>query len=170
MGALILLGCIHTPALDPVDVSVETTVFRVESPPDEEGRTCTWEEEWLVAPEARLLGNDMPEACDVLADHWQTVDLLAENGPFVSVVVESGGCCPEVNAASCQTWDIVRRVPVSVSEYDPRRAERRLRRAEAIAEELGVSALDPMQFLIRGRHVTFCTWDAQGRRVDVPAP
>lgn len=164
------LACIHTPAFDPVAVPVATPTHRVESLPDEEGRTCTWEEEWLLGGAERLLGADVPEACDVLADHWQTVDLLGQNGPFVSVLVETGGCCPEVRAAACQTWDLVHHVPVSVHDYDPARAERRWRRAEAIAAERGVGALDPLQFYIRGTHVTFCTWDAEGRRVDVPAP
>ncbi|MBM4390609.1 MAG: hypothetical protein FJ090_05765 [Deltaproteobacteria bacterium] len=164
------LACIHTPVLDPVAVPVATHVRRLESPPDEQGRTCSWEEEWLLAGAERLVGADEPEACEVLADHWQTVDVLGQNGPFVSVLVESGGCCPVQRAASCQTWDLVNRVAVSVHHYDPRAAVRRWRRAESIAAERGAGALDPMQFYVRGRHVTFCTWDPAGRRVDVPAP
>lgn len=165
------MACIHTPALPSPGVEVSVSLATLEGRPDDEGRACTWAEEALVADGARLLGGEPPEACAPLTDRWQTVDVLGRNGPFVSVVVETGGCCPPVRQARCATFDVVNRREVTVTEYHEKVASRRLRRAATEAARLGVvTPLDEAQFLVRGQHVTFCAWTPSGARVDVPAP
>mgnify|MGYP001576285118 CR=1 FL=1 len=143
----------------------------VEGPPDDEGRACTWAEEAFFAGAERVVGEEPPDACVPLTDHWQTVDILGRNGPYVSVLVEAGGCCPPVREARCTTFNVVDRRAVTVYDYHDKVAERRLRRANAEAAAMGLAApVDPGQFFIRGEHVTFCAWTPAGDRVDVPAP
>ena len=105
---------------------------------DDEGRECAWEEEGLWLGPQRILGHEAPDAADWCADpsdHWATVDVLGQDGPFVSVYLQG-----DDNPARCETWDVTRVQPASLVDYDSRHAEKRVKRALATMVRRGLPA------------------------------
>ncbi len=136
---------------------------------DDEGAECRWEEEALWVGADRVIGAEPPDAadwCTVPWDHWSTLDILGQDGRFVSVLAEGEG-----TTASCRTWDVEAGEPISLAEYDEKVADKRLKRAARLLRRRGWTyTVDPDAFYIGGGHVVFCFFDGAGARHDLPVP
>ena len=169
MRLWLLVGCVHTPPHPPLAEAPAVRLAAVYAVVDEEGRGCSWEEETLWYGERRIFGNEPPDApnwCLVPSDHWATVDLLGQDGRFVSVLMEN-----DAGQRECVTWDVDAGRPATLVEYDEKLAETRLkiaakRRAKARLQ----GALVPDNFYVRSGHVVFCLFDEAAVRRDLEVP
>lgn len=159
-------GCMHTP---PHPAIVEPATVRLSeghAVPDIEGRTCFWEEEGLWLRERRILGAEAPEGhdrCTDLTDHWRTLDLLGQDGRFVSLFVadDQGG-------EDCGTWNVESGLRATLEEYDVKLADKRIKRAERLRVRRAIPGrFSPDSFFVRGGHVVFCLFDPTGVRRDL---
>lgn len=169
MILVLALGCMHTPPHEPLAEPVVVRLAARHDVADQEGRDCSWEEEGLWVGERRVLGADPPDDtdwCRAPSHHWATLDLLGQDGPYVSLVQAS-----DVGRTSCQTWDVVENRPITLAEYDEKLASRRIRRANRLlARHPLPGPLVPDSFVVRHGHVTFCIEDAEGGRHELDVP
>ena len=178
MLLLTLLACAKTDGFPAPVQPVAIKVDRESGPADNDGRACNWEEESLWVGGTRLLGSDAPDGntCGGQDDHWQTVNVLFQNGRFYSVEREWGACCPERRQSELLTWDVEAGRAVSIVDYDEKWGEKRLSRARKAVERgrfpglADPNAVDPSRFYIAGAHVVFVATDALGHRVEIPVP
>lgn len=176
MVVLALLACAKTDALPVPAEPVGVRVVEAPGRPDENGRACTWEEESLWYGPNRLVGTDPPEgeSCGGIGDHWQTLDIVGSNGPFLSVERAWGVCCPDRSDRELLTWDVVNGRPISILEYDEKWGEKRLAWARKAVERghypglADPNEVDPARFFIRGSHVVFVVYNGLGHRVEIP--
>lgn len=176
MYALLLLSCAKTGALTPLAQSVSVRAEAVAGDADENGRSCSWEEESLWVGDHQLFGTTVPDdgSCGGGDDHWQLVEITAQNGRYASVRRTWGGCCPEVGQGEWLTWDLERQKPASVLDYDAKWGEKRVERAQKLVERgefpglADPAVINPERFVIHGEHVAFVVVDALGREVLVP--
>lgn len=165
----IIAGCVHTPPHPPLAEAPSVRLAAAYAVVDEEGRGCAWEEEALWVGERRIFGDEAPDAenwCVVPLDHWSTVDLLGQDGRFVSVLMQN-----DVGERACVTWDVEAGRPATLVEYDGKLATGRLKVAgerRAKAQLGGVLAAD--NFYVRGGHVVFCLFDEAAVRRDLEVP
>lgn len=164
-----LLGCVHTPPHPALPEPARVVnLARVEFA-DRDGRTCRWEQEQLFVGERRVLGDDYPDAtdwCRTPGESWSTLDVLGQDGRYVSLLVESDRGRP-----ACQTWDVEQGRPVTLAEYDDKLAERRLARAARLhARRRLPGTLDANAFVVRDGHVAFCLFDESGKRHELSVP
>lgn len=169
MILLVSLGCVHTPPHEPIAEPVTVRLAERHEVADEEGRDCAWEEEGLWRGETLLIGNPAPDAtdwCGPPSDHWATLDLLGQDGRYVSLLQESDTTPP-----TCRTWDVVENRPVTLAEYDEKNAPKRIRKASRLLARHPIDApFDPDAFLVRAGHVRFCLFDARGVRHELEVP
>ncbi len=166
---LLLTSCIHTPAHPPLAGAVHVEAHARVEAADDEGAECRWEEEALWVGATRVIGSEPPDAadwCTTPSDHWSTLDILGQDGRFVSVLGVS-----DTEAASCSTWDVEAGRPVSLSEYDEKLVDKRLKRAARLLQRLAWTyPVDPEAFYVGGGHIVFCFFDGAGARHDLPVP
>ena len=71
------------------------------------------------------------------------------------------GACMDVEAGR----------PVSLSEYDEKLVDKRLKRAARLLQRLAWTyPVDPEAFYVGGGHIVFCFFDGAGARHDLPVP
>jgi hypothetical protein len=165
----LLAACVRTPPHPPLGEAVTVRTERRERALDEEGRGCAWEEESLWVGERRLIGADPPDALDWCAkptDHWRTLDVLGQDGAFVSLEQDGSD-----GVRTCGTIDTATGAWATLDAYDPKHAKGRVRRAlRLLAGEPSEPGFDPDRFVVGGGHVRFCWRDATGRRHDLDVP
>ncbi|MSQ03940.1 MAG: hypothetical protein EXR71_18970 [Myxococcales bacterium] len=141
---------------------------RVEAAGDE-GAECRWEEEALWVGATRVIGGEPPDAADWCAapsDHWSTLDILGQDGRFVSVLTET-----DLDATACRTWDVEAGRSVSLTDYDEKASDKRLKRAvRLLRRRAWTYPLDADAFYVGGGHIVFCLFDDAGTRHDLPVP
>lgn len=164
-----LLGCVHTPPHEALPEPARVENLARVAFADLDGRTCRWEEEQLFVGPRRVIGGEFPDAtdwCRAPFDHWATLDVLGEDGRYVSVLAES-----DAGRESCRTWDVELGRPVTLAEYDARNAEKRLARAARVHTRRRLpGTLEADAFVVRDGHVAFCLFDEAGRRHELPVP
>ena len=169
MILVVISGCMHTPPHPALPEPVHVDLAARHETADLAGRDCSWEEEGLWVGGQRIVGHDAPDAADwcvAPSDHWATVDLLGQDGPFVSVFLEADG-----DVGRCETWNVNENRPASLVDYDPKHAEARVRRgARLLARRKIPGILHPDSFYVRGGHVVFCVFGPDGKRQDVEVP
>ncbi|GDX78220.1 hypothetical protein LBMAG42_00310 [Deltaproteobacteria bacterium] len=165
----LLAGCVHTPPHPPLADAPAVRLAAAYAVVDEEGRGCAWEEEALWVGERRIFGNEAPDApnwCQTPADHWSTVDLLGQDGRFVSVLMEN-----DAGERACVTWDVEAARPATLLDYDEKLAEKRLKIAGRRREKARIGGrLVADNFYVRGGHVVFCLFDEAAVRRDLEVP
>ncbi len=166
---LLLLGCMHTRPSPPWPESVAVRLESRERAVGEEGRTCRWEEESLWAGGRRLVGESPPDAedwCREPSDHWRTIDVVAQDGPYLSLLTEDSD-----GRRTCGTLDLSTGSEIALSTYDEKLAARRARRAaRLLAKHPAPAGFDENRFLLREGHVRFCWVDERGERHDLDVP
>lgn len=165
----LLLGCMHTPPSPPWPESVAVRVESREGRVGEEGRTCFWEEESLWVGGRRILGEAPPDAedwCRAPTDHWRTIDIVGQDGRYISLLTEDSE-----GRRTCGTLDLATGAEATLTEYDAKLAARRARRAERLlAKHPAAAGFQADRFLLRAGHVRFCWVDEQGLRHDLDVP
>lgn len=178
--ALLSLACTRTPPHDPVvGTWAVTPVARRELTWD--GVYCAWESEDLTfegmilssAPPPDLEDGVLNEGwCEVGGESARLVDVVGQDGPFLSTRVQHVDCCPERAEARCVTWDVRTRAQASLEAYDPRRAAVRRRKLDKLlAEDRGFDGwvIAPDAFLLFDGHVRFCaTRGGEVREIPIP--
>lgn len=169
MILLFAAGCLHTPPHEPLPEPVTVRLAARHDVADGEGRDCAWEEEGLWVGEHRVFGADPPDDtdwCRSPSDHWATIDVLGQDGRYVSLLTAS-----DAAKESCRTWDVVDGRPITLAEYDEKAAPKRVRRASRLLGRTPIAApFDPDAFRVRSGHVTFCLYDAAGVRHELDVP
>lgn len=156
MALLSLLACLHTPPHDPVPGTVAKDFVRREQF-NQEGEYCAWEAENLVFEGQPLWVAEAPAdenwcLSPMEASRW--VDILGQDGPYLSVILHTLSCCPDVEEVRCLTMDVRTAEAVTLAQYDEKRAERRWKRAQRHVPE--GHTLDERAFVVGDRHVRFC--------------
>ncbi len=157
----ILSPFVHTPPLPPPAGKVEVAFVRKEDMTPE-GVWCTWEAESLFYDGTSIWAAAPPEE-----EHWcrtpfeasRTVDVLGQNGPFLSVRQSEWGCCPDAEIVTrCVTYDVRTGQPVTLAQYDPRSAKWRGKRLEKLLakKDGGGWSAPPSAFVVDGAHVRIC--------------
>ncbi len=158
----LLAPFVHTPP-HAAPAAPHTIVYerREEMLPD--GVYCAWEAESLWADGKPIWSVAAPEG-----EHWcqqpfefaRVVDVLGQDGPFLSVRLTEWGCCAEhEQVVPCRTYDLRTGAPATLEAYDPRHAAgrlRRLRRLLARRDDGGGWEVDPSAFRVGGGHVRVC--------------
>jgi hypothetical protein len=164
---LLLLGCVHTPPHDPPPGRwTVDTVRREQMTLD--GTWCSWEAEnlvyehdavWAATPPDEDGGPRTDTWCVDGGESARMVDVVAQDGPFLSTRLHEEGCCPRRDETTCTTWDLRTRGRAHLEDYDGRHAEWRwakLQHLLAKDPDLVGWSFDRDAFLVRGGHVTFC--------------
>lgn len=169
MIPLVLAACVRTPPHPDWPEAVTVRAELREQVVDETGRGCSWEEESLWVGDRRLVGESPPDSedwCREPSAHWRTLDVVAQDGAFVSIVTESSSGAP-----TCGTLDLATGQSATLAAYDERHAERRIRWATRLLTRLPrPPGFDPDRFLVRDGHVRFCWIDPTGARHDLDVP
>ncbi len=166
---LLAAACMHTPPRPrlPEPVVVRNELRTAEF--DAEGRTCTWEAEGLWVGTRRVLGQDAPtemDWCRAPSESWSTLDVLGQDGEFVSIAAASSSGPP-----GCGTWNVVTGLPATLVEYDEKLAERRVLRAtRKLARRPLSGTFNADAFIVGNRHLRFCWFDNTGLRHDLNVP
>ena len=156
-----LLACMHTPPHPPVDLKPAVTLERREFT-DADGQYCAYEAESLFFGTQSLWSQEPPDApngCRPPGEQSRIVDVVGQDGQYVSAILREWGCCPQVVQLRCVTFDGLTGQPVTLDTYDPKHAEKRQIRADKLWERMGAPAgyvLDRDSFLVGKGHVTFC--------------
>lgn len=155
------LACMHTPPAPPVNQIPQVQLERREFT-DPAGQYCAWEAESLMFGSKALWTEEAPDApngCVPPGEHARTVDVVGQNGKYVSAILRDWTCCPDVVSLRCVTYDGETGEPTTLEAYDEKHALKRQLRAQKEWVRMGAPAgwtLDPNSFLIDGGHVTFC--------------
>lgn len=129
----------------------------------EDGVYCSWEAEQLTYAGRPLWVEEPPmgeDWCRTPGESSRTVDVLGQDGPFLSLVRRAWSCCPDRTEASCGTVDVRDGHAITLEEYDERHAAKRWEKAIDKAPP-GV-VLDRDDFLVGDGHVGFCVAQADG--------
>lgn len=160
MLLLLALGCIHTPPHPPLPTPHRVElVRREESLPD--GRACLWEAENVAWDGVAVWVAEPPEGdgwCEAPREAARMVDVLGQDGPFLSVHLRTFECCPERWDERWLTWDLRTGAAATLEAYDERLAARRWERALRQVERdpsLRGWVLDRDAFLVGDGHVSF---------------
>lgn len=156
-----LLACMHTPPHPKVDGAPTVQLLRREYT-DPDGKYCSWEAESLYFGGNPLWTEEPPDApngCVPPGEQSRIVDVIGQDGPYVSVILREWGCCPETAQVRCVTFDGTTGQPATLVQYDKKHAERRLLRAQKVWEKMGAPegyTLSPDSFLVNHGHISFC--------------
>ena len=151
----LILACVATRPKAPVPGAPVVTPAWRESLVDD--AACVYEAESLRFGERPLWEEEPPPAegwCRAPFEHARTVDLLGQDGPYLSVRQATRDCCPDAETVACLTYDVRSALPITLRQYDPRLADQRL--ARATAQLPAGFTLDRDAFLIGDGHVRFC--------------
>lgn len=164
---LLLAACVHTPPHDPVPGRWELHTERRERiTPD--GTWCSWEAEnlsydgrpvWTQEPPDLVEGHHNEDWCGTGGESARMMDVVAQDGPFLSTRVRTLACCPPEETVACVTWDLRTAAPARLPDFDEKRAAsrwERLQRALAADPTLAGWTFAPDAFLVDGGHVRFC--------------
>lgn len=160
MLLLLTLGCMHTPPHPPAPSPwTMDLVRRAEALPD--GTGCVWEAENLSYGGAPVWAEPGPEGegwCEAPGEEARLVDVLGQDGVFLSVRLRTFRCCPEVWEERWLTWNLATGAPATLEQYDERLAERRwarLQRLQARDPTLAGWDLARDRFVVGDGHVRF---------------
>ncbi|MDP2311056.1 MAG: hypothetical protein Q8P18_33860 [Pseudomonadota bacterium] len=163
---------VHTPPLAPPGPPWEVAFLRREDM-TRQGVWCAWEAESLLYDGKPLWSAEPPEG-----EHWclapfeaaRMVDVLGENGPYLSVRLTEWACCPDREAITrAVTYDLRTGVPTTLEAYDPRYFSWRTKRLQRILDRNhgGGWSVDPTAFVVDGRHVR--VWATRGgEAIEIP--
>jgi len=133
-----------------------------------DGTWCSWEAEnlsyegrpvWAVEPPDVVDGEHNDDWCTVGGEAARTIDVVAQDGPFLSTRVRTWSCCPPAETLACVTWDLRTAAPARLTDFDEKRAEgrwTRLQRLVAANPTLADYVFAPDAFLVDAGHVRFC--------------
>ncbi len=168
----LLAPFIHTPPHDPPPGRWEVTYVRAEAMTPA-GTFCAWEAESLVYDGKAIWASDPPEDesfCKAPFEAARTVDVLGEDGPFLSVRFSDWGCCPEREQVTrCVTYDLRTGAPTTLEAYDPKRYAWRSKKLARVLEKKhgGGWSVEPGAFVVGGGHVKVCA-TRDGETLEVP--
>jgi hypothetical protein len=151
----LLLACVATRPKAPVPGAPVVTPAWREALVDD--AACAFESESLRFGALSLWEEEAPPAegwCRAPFEHARTVDVLGQDGPYLSVRQTTRDCCPAVETSACVTYDVRSALPVTLRQYDPRLADQRL--ARATAQLPAGFTLERDAFLVGDGHVRFC--------------
>lgn len=155
------LGCLHTPPHAEVAGRVHVDYQRQEFM-DPSGQWCAYDAESLWFEQQALWSEEPPDApngCRPPGEESRIVDVVGQDGPFVSAILKEWGCCPEHQSLRCVTFDVRTGQPVSLDTYDEKNALKREEKLKKAWAKLGAPsgyALSPDSFLVGGGHIRFC--------------
>lgn len=164
----LLAPFIHTAPLPPPGAKWEVAFLRMEDMTPE-GVWCAWEAESLLYDGKPLWSAEPPEGeqwCQTPFEAARTVDVLGENGPYLSVRLTEWACCPErESVVPAVTYDLRTGQPTTLEAYDLRHFDWRSKRLRQILDKKhgGGWAVDPAAFAVDGRHVR--VWATRGAEV-----
>lgn len=157
----LLAPFIHTKPSPPPPAKWEVTFARVEQM-TRQGTWCAWEAESLVYDGKPIWSADAPEDesfCKAPFESARMVDVLGQDGPFLSVRLREWGCCPEEEAVTrCVTYDLRTGAPTTLEAYDPKHFEWRTKKLQRVLDKKhgGGWSVDPSAFVVGGGHVKVC--------------
>jgi hypothetical protein len=167
----LLAPFVHTPP-HPVEGRWQIELVRIEQA-TASGRPCVWEAEQLTY-EGRAVWVATPPGdesfCRAPGEAARMVDVLGEDGPFLSVRLEERRCCPErVEVTPCVTYDLRSGTPVSLEAYDPDRFDWRSKKLTRVLERRhgGGWTAEPWAFVVDRGHVRVCATRGD-ERLEVP--
>lgn len=152
---------VKTPPHAPPPATWEVTYTRVEQM-TRGGVYCAWEAESLVYDGKALWAAPPPEDesfCKAPFESARWVDVLGEDGPFVSVRLTELGCCPERDVVTrCVTYDVRIGEPTTMAAYDPKNAKWRAKKLTRVLDRRdgGGWTVAPEAFVVGGGHVRVC--------------
>lgn len=165
MLLLALLGCVHTPPHPPVAGTPAVELVRLEQM-NAHGEYCAWEAENLVfegRPIWSVASPDEENWCRSPGEQARWIDILGQDGPFLSATLHEEACCPEATSVRCVTWDLTTGEPATLAQYDPRWAERRWEKAQAKVP--AGWEIFPDAFAVGDGHVRFCAFRGEEVRL-----
>lgn len=174
MWPLLLAACMHTPPHPATPGAWELSlVSRDERLRD--GTGCVWEAENLSYDGRPVWAAEGPEGeawCEEPREDARLVDVLAQDGVFLSVRLRTFRCCPEAMEERWLTLNLETGAPATLEEYDERLAERRWARlGRLVARDPTLAGWDLARdrFLVGDGHVRFVALrDEETRLVSVP--
>lgn len=163
---------IHTAPLPAPGARWEVAYVRKEAmTPD--GVWCAWEAESLLYDGKPLWAAEAPEGeqwCRTPFEAARMVDVLGENGPYLSVRLTEWTCCPErESVVPARTYDLRTGEPATLEAYDPRHFTWRSKRLRRMLDKKdgGGWTVDPTAFVVDGRHVR--VWATRGdETIEIP--
>lgn len=159
MLLLALWGCVHTPPHPPLAGTPAVELVRLEQM-TANGEYCSWEAENLVFEGRPIWSAASPdgEAWCVApgGERARWIDILGQDGPYLSATLHEWGCCPETSSQRCVTWDLRTGEPATLEQYDPKWAARRWEKVQAKVPE-GWQVF-PDAFAVGDGHVRFCAF------------
>jgi hypothetical protein len=160
LGVLVLalMSCASTRPHAPV-AGVHSVAVNWREQERDDG-ACTYETEDLRFGALDLWVDPEPPpaepSCREPYERARTVDVLGQDGPYLSVRLGTRDCCPERRTAACVTYDVRSGLPITLRQYDPRRADGRLARAQALVPDGYTLSRDA--FAVGGGSVRFCAF------------
>jgi len=153
---LVLLSCATTRPHAPVAGAHSVAVAWREE--EREDGACIYEAEDLRFDSIDLwVDPEPPPAEPSCREPWErsrTVDVLGQDGPYLSARLDTRDCCPERRTVACVTYDVRSGLPITLRQYDPRLADGRLARAQELVP--GGYTLSRDAFAVGGGGVRFC--------------
>ena len=152
---------VKTPAHAPPPAKWEVTYARVEQM-TRDGAYCAWEAESLIYDGKPLWTAEPPEDesfCKAPFEAARTVDVIGQDGPFLSVRLTEWGCCPEEERRTrCLTYDLRTGEPATVESYDPRHAGWRRKKLARVLQRRdgGGWTVEPGAFVVGDGHLRVC--------------
>lgn len=158
VGLFTLIACATTRPHAPVDGAPAVAVTWREE--EREDGACTYEAEDLRfgAYDLWVDPDPPPSSCQAPFARARTVDVLGQDGPYLSVRVRTQACCPDRRTVDCVTYDVRSGLPIRLRQYDPRLADARAARADTLVPEGFTLRADA--FVVGGGHVRFCAFRA----------
>lgn len=139
----------------------EVTYARVEQM-TRKGVWCAWEAESLVYDGNAIWTAPPPEDesfCKAPFEAARMVDVLGQDGPYLSVRLTEWGCCPEREAVTrCVTYDLRTGEPTTLAAYDEKNWPWREKKLARVLEKKhgGGWTVEPSAFVVGGGHVRVC--------------
>ncbi len=157
----LLAPFVHTDPHPPPAARWEVTYVRKEDMTPE-GVWCAWEAESLYYDGKALWSAAPPDGeswCRAPFEAARMVDVLGEDGPYLSVRLTEWACCPEREIVTrCVTYDLRTGAPATLEAYDPRSYTWRARRLKRVLDRKhgGGWSVEPGAFVVGGGHVRVC--------------
>lgn len=168
----LLAPFVHTAPLPPPDAAWEVAFLRREEMTPS-GVWCAWEAESLMYDGKPIWSAPPPEGdqwCSSPFEAARMLDVLGENGPYLSVRLTEWGCCPEHESIDrAVTYDLRTGQATTLEAYDPRSFRWRSKRLQRILDKKrgGGWTVDPSAFVVDGRHVRI--WATRGQEaIEIP--
>ncbi|MDP2315541.1 MAG: hypothetical protein Q8P41_21765 [Pseudomonadota bacterium] len=126
------------------------------------GIWCAWEAESLYFDGKPVWAAEVPEGeqwCGAPFEFARMVDILGEDGPYLSVRLTEWGCCPDHEVVTrCVTYDLATHAPTTLEAYDPRWYTWRAKKLQRMLDRKdgGGWSVDPTAFVVDGGHVRVC--------------